>query len=122
MDNREPNYRCFLEGDRAAFDAIVTEHRLGLIFFINRFVRDPDTAEDIAVDVFVYVLVQDVESAERRAIALRNVGANPFAQPYRDFTTNAEPLKEQRDLARWINHKAIFKTVKTFNEYRGARA
>ena len=57
MDNRESDYRCFLEGDRAAFDAIVTEHRLGLIFFINRFVRDPDTAEDIAIDVFVYVLL-----------------------------------------------------------------
>lgn len=50
--------------------------------------------------VFVYVLVQNVESGERRAIALRDVGANPFAQPYRDFTTNAEPPQEQRDLAR----------------------
>lgn len=71
--------------------------------------------------VFVYVLVQDVESAERRAIALRDIGANPFAQPYRDFTTNAEPPQEQRDLARWVNHKAIFKTVKTFAEYRARK-
>ena len=71
--------------------------------------------------VFVYVIVQDVESAERRAIALRNIGANPFAQPYRDFTTNTEPPQEQRDLARWVNHKAIFKTVKTFAEYRARR-
>jgi hypothetical protein len=71
--------------------------------------------------VFVYVLVQDVESGERRAIALRDVGANPFAQPYRDFTTNAEPPQEQRDLARWVNHKAIFKTVPTFAEYRARK-
>lgn len=71
--------------------------------------------------VFVYVLVQDVESGERRAIALRDVGANPFAQPYRDFTTNAEPPQEQRDLARWVNHKAIFKTVQTFAEYRARK-
>lgn len=70
--------------------------------------------------VFVYVLVQDVESAERRAIALRDIGANPFAQPYRDFTSNADPPKELRDLARWVNHKAIFKTVKTFAEYRSS--
>lgn len=69
--------------------------------------------------VFVYVLVQDVESAERRAIALREVGADPFAQPYRDFTTNAEPPKELRDFARWVNHKAIFKSVRTFAEYKG---
>ena len=71
--------------------------------------------------VFVYVLVQDVESGERRAIALRDIGANPFAQPYRDFTTNAEPPQEQRDLARWVNHKAIFKTVPTFAEYRARK-
>ena len=57
MSDSESSYRCFLEGDRAAFEAIVAEHRLGLIFFINRFVRDPDTAEDIAIDVFVYVLL-----------------------------------------------------------------
>lgn len=68
--------------------------------------------------VFVYILVQDVESAERRAIALRKVGANPFAQPYRDFATNTEPPKELRDLARWVNHKAIFKTVETFRDYK----
>lgn len=71
--------------------------------------------------IFVYVLVQDVESGERRAIALRDVGANPFAQPYRDFTTNSEPPQEQRDLARWVNHKAIFKTVSTFAEYRARK-
>lgn len=71
--------------------------------------------------VFVYVLVQDIESAERRVIALRDIGAEPFAQPYRDFTTNAEPPREQRDLARWVNHKAIFKTVKTFDEYKARK-
>ena len=71
--------------------------------------------------VFVYVLIQDIASGERRAIALRDVGANPFAQPYRDFTTNAEPPQEQRDLARWVNHKAIFKTVRTCGEYKARK-
>ena len=70
--------------------------------------------------VFVYVLVQDVESAERRAIALREVGADPFAQPYRDFTTNAEPQLEQHRFARWVNRKEIFKSVKTFSEYQNS--
>lgn len=67
--------------------------------------------------VFVYLLVQDTKSAERRAIALRDVGAEVFAQPYRDFATNELPPKEWRDLARWVNRKEIFKTVKTFDEY-----
>lgn len=68
--------------------------------------------------VFVYLLVQDIESAERRALALREVGADVFAQPYRDFTTNKEPDKEQKRFARWVNHKAIFKTVNRFSEYK----
>lgn len=71
--------------------------------------------------IFVYLLVQDVESAERRAIALRDAGLQPFAQPYRDFTTNAEPAKELRDLARWVNHKGVFKTVARFADYRASK-
>lgn len=68
--------------------------------------------------IFVYVLVKDVESAERRAIALRKLGANPFAQPYRDFENGIEPTAEARAFARWVNRKEIFKTVDTFAEYR----
>lgn len=68
--------------------------------------------------LFVYVLVQDIESAERRVLKLREIGADPFAQPYRDFSTNEEPPQEQKDFARWVNDKAIFNTVKTFADYR----
>lgn len=67
--------------------------------------------------VFVYVLVQDVESAERRVQFLRKLGAEPFAQPYRDFTTNAEPAKDLKDFARWVNNKAIFRSCETFADY-----
>lgn len=68
--------------------------------------------------IFVYVLVTDIPSAEQRVLALRDVGANPFAQPYRDFANNIQPTKEQRDFARWVNHKAIFKTVEKFEDYK----
>ena len=71
-----------------------------------------------AYRIFVYLLVQDIPSAERRAIALREAGLQPFAQPYRDFTTNAEPAQEFKRFARWVNDKAVFKTVKTFAEYK----
>lgn len=68
--------------------------------------------------IFVYVLVTDLESAERRCIALRSVGAQPFAQPYRDFTNNIEPTEEQKHFARWVNRKWIFKSVETFADYQ----
>lgn len=67
--------------------------------------------------VFVYLLVQDIPSAERRAIALREVGAEVFAQPYRDFERNVEPTPEQKRFARWVNMKGIFKQCERFADY-----
>ena len=67
--------------------------------------------------IFVYLLVRDIRSAERRAVALREIGAEVFAQPYRDFQNGIEPTTEQRDFARWVNHKAIFKRINSFSEY-----
>ncbi len=57
MDNGASSYRRFLDGDDDAFDEILKNYRNGLIFFINRYVRDLDVAEDIAIDVFVQLLV-----------------------------------------------------------------
>ena len=71
--------------------------------------------------IFVYVLVQEIPSAEKRCIALRDAGMNPFAQPYRDFTTNAEPAEELKRFARWVNRKELFKSCRTFAEYRSGR-
>ena len=51
----EDKYRLFLNGDEDAFDGIMREYFDGLIFFINRYVNDPHTAEDIAIDVFAYI-------------------------------------------------------------------
>ena len=67
--------------------------------------------------VFVYLLVQDIKSAENRALALRDVGADVFAQPYRDFENKIEPTKEMRDFAQWVNRKPIFNSTNSFSEY-----
>ena len=67
--------------------------------------------------IFVFVLTKDIESAERRALAIKATGADPFAQPYRDFTTNIEPAKELKDFARWVNNRAIFNSTNSFAEY-----
>lgn len=57
MDNGESSYRRFLEGDKSAFDEILRLYLDSLVFFVDRYVRDVYTAEDIAVDVFTYVLM-----------------------------------------------------------------
>lgn len=57
MYNGDCSYRRFLSGDDGAFDDIMREYFDGLVFFVNRYVNDLHAAEDIAIDVFSYVLV-----------------------------------------------------------------
>lgn len=66
---------------------------------------------------FVYVLVKDIEDAYERVIFLDALGLDPFAQPYRDFTNNGVIDEESKNFARWVNHKAIFRSV-PWKEYR----
>jgi hypothetical protein len=67
--------------------------------------------------IFCYVLVKDVQDALFRIEYLRKLGVTPFAQPYMDFINNILPTQEQRDLARWCNHKAILKSC-DFKDYQ----
>lgn len=57
MDNGACSYRRFLDGDESAFDEIMKELFDGLVFFINRYVYDIHTAEDLAIDVFSELIV-----------------------------------------------------------------
>lgn len=41
------------QGDMEAFDLIVRRNQVSLVNFIARFLRDPDTAEDLAQETFV---------------------------------------------------------------------
>ena len=71
--------------------------------------------------VFVYLLVQDIESAERRALTLRNAGVDVFAQPYRDFENKIEPTQEMRDFAHWVNRKQIFNSTEQLSDFKRNR-
>lgn len=57
MDNGASSYRRFLDGDESAFDDIMEQLFFGLVFFIDRYMRDIHTAEDIAMDVFSDLIV-----------------------------------------------------------------
>ncbi len=60
---------------------------------------------------FCYLLVKEIEDAHDRAEFLKRIKVDPFAQPYRD-KKGTKPTDEQKRFARWVNHKAIFKSVK----------
>ena len=65
-----------------------------------------------------YVLVgfeykRIVETDIERVLLLKSLGVNPFAMGYKDFNNpKYETPKQIKDFCRWVNHKAIFKTVK----------
>lgn len=56
-----------------------------------------------------YVLVQDVQEAHEIVLSLDYHGITPFAQPYRDYD-GGEPTAEQKQFARWVNCKQLFKS------------
>lgn len=64
---------------------------------------------------FIYVLVTDIDSGLRRVVKLNESGLDPFAQPYIDFSGKNKVTKEQKKFARWVNHKAIFRSVEWVN-------
>jgi RNA polymerase sigma-70 factor (ECF subfamily) len=50
-------YRRFLDGDESGFDEILRLYHDNLIFFIHRLVKNYETAEDLAADTFMELLV-----------------------------------------------------------------
>jgi len=67
---------------------------------------------------FCYLLVKDVAEAHDRSEHLRLINVDPFAQPYRDFRPKAKPpTRLQKGFARWVNHKANWKT-ETWQHYK----
>ena len=56
MDHGASSYRRYLHGEEEAFAEIVKEYFDHLVFFLQRYVSDVATAEDIAMDVFAWVI------------------------------------------------------------------
>ena len=57
-----------------------------------------------------YVLIKDEETALERIKFLKGMNVDPFVQAYID-QSGTEPLKILKDLSRWANHKAIYKSI-----------
>ena len=56
MDHGASSYRRYLRSEEEAFAEIVKEYFNHLVFFLQRYVSDVATAEDIAMDVFAWVV------------------------------------------------------------------
>jgi len=65
---------------------------------------------------FCYCLVKDVDEAIERVRFLKGIDVDPFAQPFID-ESGTPPTAEQKAFARWVNHKAEFKS-RTWEDYK----
>lgn len=50
-------YHEFLQGNKKSFEEIIIRHKDKIIYFLVRYVKNIDIAEDLAQDVFVYILI-----------------------------------------------------------------
>lgn len=48
-------YKAFLEGDISGFEELVLRHRHNLVYFIMQYLKDFQSSEDIAQEVFAYI-------------------------------------------------------------------
>lgn len=58
MDGGIDNYQRFLDGDESALEPIIASYKDGLILFLNGFVGDLVTAEELTEEVFVKLVLK----------------------------------------------------------------
>jgi len=66
-----------------------------------------------ASKIICYVLIgfnTNVEQDLYRVRKLKELGIMPFVQPYRDFNNERKVTQYEKDLARWVNKREIFKS------------
>ncbi len=111
--NGESSYRRFLEGDSNAIGELVEKYNKSLVFFLKGIVGNIDTAEDVAADAFVQLLVKKPRLKDEGAFKayLFRVGRNRAIDLLRrskhtahneeeavdGFSLEEELLKEERD-------------------------
>ena len=49
-------YQEFLDGNKKSFEELILRYKSNLMFFITRYVKNIETAEDIFQDIALYIL------------------------------------------------------------------
>ena len=68
MLNDEKDYSEFLAGDNAGFERLVIRYKDGLIYYLNKIVKNITIAEDLAQDAFVEVYVHKERFVPGKAV------------------------------------------------------
>ena len=101
MDNGASSYRRFLAGDDNGLADIIRAYRDGLIFYLNGFVNNIHTAEDLAEDVFIKIAVKKPRFNERSSFKtwLYAIGRNEAYGAMRREKISYVPMDELPELS-----------------------
>lgn len=67
METDDRDYSDFLNGDKEGFERLVIRYKDGLIYYLNRMIKNITIAEDLAQDAFVEVYVHKERFVPGRA-------------------------------------------------------
>ena len=102
MDNGASSYRRFLAGDNEGLREIVCTYRAGLILYLNSFVQNIHTAEELTEDTFFELMRKRPAFSEKSTFKtwLYAIGFHITAKHLRKYTQlRIIPLESQEHLA-----------------------
>lgn len=135
MDNGASSYRRFLDGDEKGIVEIIKEYKDGLLLYLNGIVGNIYTAEEIAEETFVRLVVKKPKFSRKSAFKtwLYAIGRNAAIdflrrqsrrpeisiEDYRDMLSDEESLEQSyiREERKIMVHRAMKKLK---SEYRQA--
>ena len=103
MDSGAVNYRHFLQGDDKAFVEIIRDYKDGLILYINGFVNNVITAEEITEDVFFKLVTKKPKFKEKSSFKTwlyaigRNTAVDYLRRNSKQKEVSAEEIRETED-------------------------
>lgn len=118
MDNGESSYRRFLAGDDEGLHEIICTYRAGLILYLNSFVQNIHTAEDLTEDTFAEIAIKCPKFAAKSSFKtwLYAIARNITAKHLRKHAKlSVVPLESQEYLADEENLESNY--IKTEQEH-----
>lgn len=103
MDNGAESYRRFLQGDDKAFVEIIRDYKDGLILYLNGFVNNILTAEDLTEDVFFKLVTKKPRFNEKSSFKTwlysigRNTAVDYLRRNKKKKEVSAEEIRETED-------------------------
>lgn len=103
MDNGAESYRRFLQGDDKAFVEIIRDYKDGLILYLNGFVNNILTAEELTEDVFFKLVTKKPRFNEKSSFKTwlytigRNTTVDYLRRNSKQKEVSAEEIREIED-------------------------